>query len=107
VQTARCEFIAERLWLAAQVFSITHIDPEKAMASKGQFGEKFEELRDRVQHMTKLAKRAHYVLHVLMHLKDVKERLSEKYVQTETDAIAAKRRQECVRLLDATHGNAM
>ena len=99
--------ITERLWLAAQVFSITQIDPERAMASKGQFGEKFEELRDKVQHMTKLSKSAHYVLHVLMHLKDVKERPSEKFVQTETDAIAARRRQESGRLLEATHGNAV
>jgi hypothetical protein len=98
--------ITDRLWLSAQVFVLTRVDPEKAMASEGAFAEKFLELCESLLHMTKLAKRANYVLHVLMHLKDVKKRPSENFVMTETVAIATTRKQECARLLDASHGNA-
>ena len=82
------------------------MDPELAMASTGEFPKTFAELRDSVQHMTKLTRRAHYVLHVLMRLKEVKTGISQDYVVAETEAIAARRKQECALLLDGSHADA-
>ena len=84
----------------AQVFKICRIDANKAVDSEGQFGKIFEDLRDKIEHMTKLTKRAHHVLQVLMHKDSVEQRPSPQYVQTERQSIAEKRQHECAQLLN-------
>ena len=84
----------------AQVFKICRIDTKKAMDSEGQFGKIFEELRNRIEHMTKLTKRAHHVLQVLMRVDSVEQRPSSQYVMTERQSIAERRQHECAQLLN-------
>ena len=84
----------------AQVFKICRLDTDQAMDSQGQFGNVFEELRERIEHMTKLTKRAHHVLQVLMHKDSVEQRPSSQYVQTERQSVAEQRKHECAQLLN-------
>ena len=80
--------------LLQQVFAIVPVDPAQAMASTGAFGEKFEELRGRVQHMTKLTKRSHHVLQMLIHTRYAGGKLTEHVVRAERESIIEKRSAE-------------
>lgn len=61
------------------------------MNSEGQFGQKFDELRNRIQDVSKLTKHSHFVLQVLIDNENVKPRLSEKSVRAERDTTAEQR----------------